>query len=561
MVYSYTINMPYLDDYTFIVDCINLKIAHLTPGQLLTTVFYPHGEHIIVFARLVAMLDYLLEGELNFRTLFFIGNATLLGTIWVLYRLARQGGLSVLQTLPIFWLLLQPQFYENTLTWAICALQHVPALFFAFSAFYLLSQSSSRSFWGSLPLAFLATFSNGNGLAVLGVGLMVVTVCRSRQYTLIWLLFAAVSGGIFYYFSQFSAAAPVSGNLSHPFRVLGGFFLMSGSMGLLFTRSLTALSLIGIGLTMVFVLVSGTALIRRIAPAYWLRYAPDWLRNRIGSWSVPTGQPVSISLIAGYLYLVITLAGISFARGQGWHYGLILPRFIWFATVSLVVGYLMVMLWVKPDYRKTIGWSVVCFSIAFNTFAYWSSFAEVKTINQSLLSDFHNWRENRLLITMPANKRGNDSFYATLMEAAIREGVYKMPPAPLDLTNRRQTSQAALKALVTKDSSFSLDERRYRYLTIDPTALAPLSQQPFNQTAAYLLLRSARHTFLWPINQSRTKLSLFLVTGHPLQAGPLATIMTDMLPAASYQLGVCYAQKGQWITKYSAETMQVSASN
>ncbi len=31
MVYQFSSNMPYLDDYTFIVDVLNLKSGHLTP--------------------------------------------------------------------------------------------------------------------------------------------------------------------------------------------------------------------------------------------------------------------------------------------------------------------------------------------------------------------------------------------------------------------------------------------------------------------------------------------------------------------------------------------------
>lgn len=561
MVYRYTTNMPYMDDYTFVIDSVNLKIAHPTAWKLLTTLFFPHGEHIIVFARLAALLDYRLEGALNFRTLFFIGNATLLGTAWVLYLIARQGGLSRLHTLPIFWLLFQPQFYENTLTWAICALQHVPALFFAIWAFYLLSRSSARSFWFSLPIAFLATFSNGNGLAVLVAGLLLVIMRRSRRQTLIWVMFSAIAGAIFYYFSQFSAAAPVSGNLSHPFRVLGGFFLMSGSMGLLFTRSLTVLSLTGIVLTTVFLLVIGTSLMRMTAPELWLRYAPESWQKRVARWSVPAVQPVSYGLIAGYLYLVITLAGISFARGQGWHYGLILPRFIWFATVAVVIGYLLIMLWLKPLYRPTIGWLIVLLSIAFNGVAYWSQVDELNTVRQSLASDSYNWRQNRLLITMPSNKRGNDTFYANLMESAIREGVYKMPPSPISPAILNSAGRVYPGALVTKDSSFVLEERRYRYLTIASSALPAFPNEPFNRNDAYLLMRSDQRTILWPINQSASKLTLFLNTGRSLPPDLLAVVMADLLPPDCYKLGICYTRQGKWTTAYSAQTLDIPALN
>lgn len=557
MVYRFATNMPYLDDYTFIVDALNLKTAHLTAGQLLTTLFYPHGEHVIVFARLTALMDYVLEGQLNFRTLFFVGNATLLGTAWLLYRIARQGGLSVVQTLPIFYLLFQPQYYENTMTWAICSLQHIPALFFAFGAFYLLAQSSGRSFLLSLPLAFLATFSNGNGLAVLLVGLVVVVLRRQRQQVLVWLAFSALCGWLYYYLSQFSAAAPVSGNLAHPLRVLGGFFLMSGSMGLLFTRSLAALSLLGIALTTLFGIVIGTTLIRYTGYTYWLQQMPIRWQRLLHTWSAPTVKPVFVVLIACYLYLVITLVGIAFARGQGWHYGLLLPRFIWFATVAIVVGFLLLMGWLRPAYRHEVGWGVLYVSLFFNGAAYWQTTGEMLAVRGSLVSDAHNWRENNLLNTLPTNKRDCDTFYATLMTAALREGVYRMPPASarFGAAGKGPSATAGLTMLIGKDSSFSLDDRQYRYLTIADSALPT---RPFTSSDAYLLLRSGQHTFVWPINQSPTKLAQFLLTGRSPRNSPLAVVMTDLLPPASYRSGISYNQNGRRITTFSNQQLIIA---
>lgn len=555
MVYRFSTNMPYLDDYTFIVDSVNLKLAHLTPRQLLTTVFYPHGEHVIIFARLTALVDYSIEGELNFRTLFFVGNATLLGTAWLLYRMARQGGLSVLQTVPIFYLLFQPQYYENTITWAICALQHIPALFFAFWAFYLLSRSSARSFLFSLPLAFLATFSNGNGLAVLIAGFLIVLLRRPPRQIMVWLLFTVLCGWLHYYLSQFSAAAPVSQNLSHPLRVLGGIFLMSGSMGLLFTRSLPILCLIGMALTLLFAVVIGTTLIRHTSYEHQLQRLPVRLQKLLAKWSIPTVQPVSLALMAGYLYLLITLAGIAFARGQGWHYGLLLPRFIWFATVAVIIGYLLFMLWLRPTYRVRISRIVLTFSLLFNAAAYWLTVDEMLTVRQSLSSDFHNWRENKLLITLPANKRSSDSFYATLLEGAVREGVYRMPGVLFSPGTNAQAVPVSADALIAKDSSFSLDDRQYRYLTIADGALP---ESFFTNKEAYLLLRSDQHTFVWPINQSSTKLSQFLLTGRSPGSNSLVVVMADLLPPATYQAGICYAQNGGWTTRYSSQRLSVT---
>ena len=83
-------------------------------------------------------------------------------------------------------------------------------------------------------------------------------------------------------------------------------------------------------------------------------------------------------------------------------------------------------------------------------------------------------------------------------------------------------------ALIERDSSFSLDERQYRYLTIAANALP---KHPFTVREAYLLLRSGQHTYVWPINQGRTKLSQFLLTGHSPRSGPLAVCLLYTSPS------------------------------
>ena len=132
-IYRFTVNIPFIDDYTFLVDCMYRQSHELVLSHLLDELFHPHGEHIILFGRMAALTDLWIESEVNFRTLFFVGNATLIGSVWILYQLARQGGLSPWQFLPAVLLIFQPQYYHNTLTGSIYALQHLPAIFFAFA--------------------------------------------------------------------------------------------------------------------------------------------------------------------------------------------------------------------------------------------------------------------------------------------------------------------------------------------------------------------------------------------------------------------------------------------
>ena len=558
MVYCSAVNMPYRDDYTFLVDVIHLKAMPITIQSLVDILLVPHGphnEHMIVFARLSAILDYLIEGELNFRTLFFVGNMMLIATVLLLHHIARRAGLKGVQIVPIALLLFQPQYYESTTTWAICALQHVPALLFAFLAFYLLSRPSTLLFILSIPMAWLAAFSNGNGLAVLMAGFLMLLVAGQRRRLAIWLMFSVVSFLMYYQYTHAHQSSSALGNLIHPLRVLGGFFVLSGSLGVLFTRSLVWIGVLGLGSTLVSLSVVGTLLIRLTGFSHWLKRLPPVLQQFVIKWSVPGSQTGSIPLIACYFYLIITILGIAFARSLGWHYGLLSPRFIWFTTVLVAVGYLLTMIWLRPVYRVRTGHVVLLFSLYFNLHSYWLNLDEIVTIRKSLISDLHNWRENELLITMPSDEKTFDRYYGVILREAIQKGIYSLPKAEFESA---VASPSILidnhLRLVEKDSIFSYVERQHDELTLASNALPPIST---GMNGAYLLLQSTQHTFVWPVDQSAGKLARFLLNGKPIVSANVATIFMDMLPEASYRVGRLYKPNGQWQATYSNTVIKV----
>ncbi|GAB4019672.1 hypothetical protein GCM10028773_23180 [Spirosoma koreense] len=187
----------------------------------------------------------------------------------------------------------------------------------------------------------------------------------------------------------------------------------------------------------------------------------------------------------------------------------------------------------------------------FNGWSYWVNLDEVTNVHKSLNSDLHNWRENQLLITMPAGQRTYDKFYSQILGEAIKEGVYRLPEPQFEsaLVSTQEYTDNPLK-LIEKDSTFKQGERKHEQLTLtrNPTQ---------NWKQAYLLLRSRQHTFVWPVDQSRYKLAYFLQNGDPVPPGEVATIFLDMLPKASYQVGILYEVDSHWEAAYSREVIPV----
>ena len=554
MVFRFTVNLPLVDDYTFLVDCMYRQSHELVLSHLFDELFHPHGEHIILFARLAALTDLWIEGEVNFRTLFFVGNATLIGSVWILYRLARRGGLSTWQFLPVVLLIFQPQYYDNTLTWAICALQHLPALFFAFWAFDLISRPSKWAFAFSLPLAFLALFSNGNGLAVPVCGFLLLLLLGQRKRLVIWTIFSIVSVGLFLYVHHIyhSRATDSGSNLLHPVRVLAGLFMLVGSIGSVIAKSRVILGLVGI----VFLVFAGMIILTTIAYyAGWtraFRYLPNRFRQWITSKSSQSSTTSALVLMACYLYALITLFGISFARSLGWYQGLLGSRFIWFATVGFVLTYLLLLLWLKPVYRASVSRIALVVSILFCGLSYWFTFGEVMNIRQAQLSDLHNWRENRLLTNLPSGERTFDQYYSELLQKAVDQGVYHLPPSIIE-SEISKLNQATIEPnLIKKDSAFAYGERQIHYLSMGNRL--PFIHA-FDTQEAYLLLQSSQHTFMWPINCSSTKLMLYMITGRSDWDANMVWVYADQLPPAQYKPYLAVLSDGHWTTIRSDQVL------
>lgn len=541
LVYRFTVNIPYIDDYTFLLDCLSWKQGGFPLSEYLRRLFFPHGEHIILFARFAVFIDYWLEGTLHFRTLFFVGNLTFLGTVWLLFRQARRGGLQPIQFLPVVFVLFQPQSYENTLTWAICALQHMPALFFAFWTFDLLSRSSTKAFIASLPLAFLGIFSNGNGLAILAVGFLLLLAFNNRRHLVLWSLFTVLSLGVYFYIHHASHSPEVGSNLMHPVRILAGFFLMVGSMGLLVTQSTIVLSLIGMGLFVCTAAIIGLGIIRYTRLSILLNRLPARFRHWLDRYrpEAMSGNAFLV-LTACCLYTLITLLGVAVARSIGWYQGLLLPRYVWFTNMAIAVIYLLLLLLLSASYRTRVSQIFLGLAVLFNVFSYWLNLGEVMAVRQSLISDTHDWRENGILVSLPPNTREHDHFYSDVLKTAIQKGVYQLPASPIRAIAPQVVSSSDF---ITEDSTFTLGDRQLRSITIG-SALPALA--PFDTHQYYLQLTSNQHTFIWPVNRSVNKLAQSLITGRTDWAKDLVWLYEDQLPPASYTPALLWSDGSQW---------------
>lgn len=186
LIYAY--DFPYMDDYPTVVDFLNRLPTATTIGQKVSLLLEQNNFHRLVLVKLLAWLDVLLTGSVDFRLFQYVGLAFLLLTTGLLWQsltrwttptplLGKEGatlgrvaeapslprrGLGVV-FLPVLFLLFQFQGW-NIAFWSIVAVSNVGAPALALLAFWLANRK--QAVW-AIAVGLVALFTNGNGILVL----------------------------------------------------------------------------------------------------------------------------------------------------------------------------------------------------------------------------------------------------------------------------------------------------------------------------------------------------------------------------------------------------------
>jgi hypothetical protein len=187
--------IPIYDDYRLLLGFVN-EMVELKTFSAKASYFLAaqHNEYKLFFAHGVVWLQFAALGHVNMRLLCAIGNgfALLLGMLlWKMFLPNHKDIASrLMYFIPVSWLLFQLQFIE-TLNWATGSLQNLPVLFFSLGAIYLLVSATPREFFGALVFLILAIASNGNGLLMIPIGILILALDRRYGRIVPWLVVSA----------------------------------------------------------------------------------------------------------------------------------------------------------------------------------------------------------------------------------------------------------------------------------------------------------------------------------------------------------------------------------
>jgi hypothetical protein len=506
---EYAINIPKWDDHAlkaFIVEFENAN--RLIPK--LQTFFKQHNEHRIAFDRFFTLIVFWVHGSIDYRWLMWIGNFTLLGVLFIFYKIFQKQKISIAYFVPIPFILFQLQLWENTF-WGMAAMQNFGIIFFILALIYLISSEKKIHFYLALFVAFLATYTSGNGITIFPV--CVVLLVLQRRFKDVFLFCGVTLILVFSYFYhfQFPQNNPSMVGIGIKNIVLG-FFSFLGSLFDLIPNSSSRQKLTIFGGAILFTTGS-------IIAIYIIFNSKLFKKQRILN-------QTEFFILGNIMFLVGTAIVVTFTRISYGEAGLLTSRYKIYSILLLITIYLAFIAKLNLNINKWLVLSLIFMSVCFNLVANFTHFKDVINFRNQLISFGINWKlEEQNIDTKPILKLYESPFLS--LENSIPEIRRTIKNAPLWKENTIKTINS--DGILIQNNTLNV-----------PTA---------KEDNISLIVQSNKKTYLMPSQLISYPLKSFVRTGKYWQNGFVGVLNNNEFENGTYQLGLLI-KEGQNIKKY-----------
>jgi hypothetical protein len=236
-IFSQSLNIPFRDDFQDILMFVVEFHAASGIRDSMRVLVEQHADHLTYASRVFYYLIFMLEGEVNFRTMVVVSHLGVLFLSWLFY--AQIDVISRLK--PVFFvclflLLLHPRAY-GLLIWPMATFAFFFTFAYPLATFALLKNPAGYRYPLAILCAVLATFTMSMGQFVWVLGLLFLWLERHvlggryRGYLFGWIMAALATMVLFYsYFSpQFQMSDLLGYVLENPIHSLQVYVTMLGS--------------------------------------------------------------------------------------------------------------------------------------------------------------------------------------------------------------------------------------------------------------------------------------------------------------------------------------------
>ena len=207
LVYSFTVNIPIIDDYYAIQDFLLNYIQADSFKEKLCLLLSQFGEHRILFARLTTLIVYAFSDNISYSILIFIGNILMLCIGFIMYKTSAKKDFIGAYILLIILIFFNGQNFETS-TWAMVSIANVGVLFAAMASIFCMLNTNRKLQYCGLLLSILTIFSNGNGMFIIPPIAIGLFLQRRKKIFITFICIALIS--VFLYFYSYTATSRIN---------------------------------------------------------------------------------------------------------------------------------------------------------------------------------------------------------------------------------------------------------------------------------------------------------------------------------------------------------------
>ena len=475
-----------------------------------------HNEHRIIVPRLLTYINYLLNGHINWPGLILFGNLLWVSILYLLWRIFESFGRKPWMFLPVPFILLQPQYYDNV-TWTISILQQSVIVAIYVLLAYLLSRKNYKK---ALLVCLVATFTHGNGILSFPLGILMIGIFeRNWKQVGVWSLPWLIVCIAYFWGFRSGQNSNFAASLGDPIRLVSCFFAFFGGVYKAISPNPYFATLTG------FILLSVTAV-------YLIRKTYVFFR-----YDRPLQSSEKFFMVI-FMFLTITAALVCISRSWSGIEAILAPRYIHYSPFAVCLVYIILMKNIPIRFRRFLAVGALLGGILFNLICYFKYHEDIIYRKNSLSADSENWNNREVFLTY--EKSFNSNIRDTYREA-IREGIcVKNESAFLTIPD---TVQINPNEISISDTIMRYDNSG----TITYPKIGTISSSSLVGKDVYIYFVSSGGTFIHATRRNRSAMVSFLSGGGWYRPGFSIDFYHENLPNGHYRIGVLYDGKFSWV--------------
>lgn len=558
-VYNHTINVPYLDDFQILNTVVRVQNEPLKWFTILTENFNGHrfGE-----IKILVWLDYLIEGQVNFKTLCIFGSFFLFGFWFFCLKIARENNIAPAYLLPFTIILFQPIFHRNVF-WMLSCLQYQQSIFFTLVAYYYLSKFTKQSFVISIVLGIIHTQINGNAIYIFMFGALIPLYQGRYKMMTIYVIIGIISGMLFYWnmptlvgLAGYTLQDLMITNPTILLNALGGFLGGAINLSNVKTYYIAALG-IGLACSILFILLILFLLVfKNLYKNSFIKYPK--IETKLLKLDIIFKQRITMIMMAGSLLL--TAVGVAISRGVFHQTIMLVDRYYLYSVITIAVVYLLIIMFTEGKIRMVIGIISLPLSIFFSLYSYQTAISQVLFFEHSLEADIYDLRHHR---TTNNKMFGFSPTSLDLFEESLRRKIYQFPKSRFDTLENLLSEPINNQGISKLNLQFSFSKELQK--VYGGVRILHINNQGFylsennSQNIFFIVLKNRQNNDSYIIYPQRSNAlrSNFWSKYQIFTYGFTTMIQQDCVKKGMYSIGLLIFENGKANLKYTRQSIDI----